>query len=92
MFPVFTWHGVDQIATQHHEPGPGSELVNGLHRLFGELNLLGPFVPPTVAVAVPPSLHQPELGVCSLDEAEWSCPLVLHIWEKEDRYPGYYKS
>ncbi len=83
MSSVPTWHGMDQVATQHHEPRPGSELVYGLHSLLGELNLLGPFVPSTNAVALLPGLHQPKLGVCGLDEAKWSRPLTFCIWNKK---------
>lgn len=72
-----TWHSVDQVPTQHHEPRLRSELVNGLQSLLSELHFLRPFVPAAIAVAVPPGLHQPELGVCSLDEEKWSGPFVL---------------
>lgn len=74
-----TWHGVDQVAAQHHESRPGSELVNGLHGLLSELHFLSPFFPPAVTVAVPPGLHKPKLGVCSLDEEKWPSPFVLCV-------------
>lgn len=74
-----TGHRMDQVATQHHELWPGSELVYGLHSLLGELHLLGPFLPSAITVAVPPSLHKPQLGVCGLDEAKWSPPVALCI-------------
>lgn len=76
---VPTWHGVDQVATQHHEPGPGPQLVHSLHGLLGKLHLLGPFLPATVAVAIPPGFHQPQLRVRSLDEAKGAGPLALRI-------------
>lgn len=76
---VSTWQSVDQVTTQHHEPGPGSEVVYSLHGLLGELHLLGPFVPVAVAVAVPPGFHQAQLRVRSLDEAKGSRPLTLRI-------------
>lgn len=83
MCSIHTGHGMDQVATQHHEPWPGSELVHCLHSLLGELNLLGPLVPSAITVALPPGLHQPELGVCGLDEVKWSRPLTLCIWSKK---------
>ena len=78
-----TRHRMDQVATQHHKLWPGSELVYGLHSLLGELHLLSPFLPSAIAVAVPPSLHKPQLGVCGLDEAKWSPPVALCIWNKK---------
>lgn len=77
---VPTWHGVDQVPTQHHEPGPGPEAVHGLHGLLGQLHLLRPFLPAAVAVSVPPGLHQAQLRVRSLDEAEGAGPLTLRVW------------
>ena len=87
MYSLPTWHGVDQVPTKHHKPRPGLELVNSLHSLLGEFNLLGPFVPSAVAVALPPNLHQPKLGVCSLDEAKWPRPLTLCIrYKKREKW------
>lgn len=80
-----TWHGVDQVTTQNHEPGPGLQPVDALHRLLGQLHLFVPFVAPAFGVAHPPGLHQPQLGVRRLDEAERSGPLLLCIWEKDQQ-------
>lgn len=76
---VPTWHGVDQVTTQHHEPGPGPQAVHSLHGLLGQLHLLGPFLLAAVAVAVPPGFHQPQLRVRRLDEAKGARPLTLVI-------------
>lgn len=85
MTDVPTWHGMDQVSAQHHESGPGSELVYSLHSLLGELHLLGPFLSVTVAVAIPPGFHQPQLRVRSLDEAKGSGPLTLGVWAEKKR-------
>lgn len=80
---------MDQVPTEDHEARPGAQFVDGLDSLPGELDLLCPFVPSTVAVSDPPCLHEAQLGVSRLDETEGAAPLFLSICAQKKGWGGW---
>lgn len=72
--PGCSWHGVDEVPTQNKEFGFGVQLVDGLHGLLSEADLLSPLITTIVTVPGGPGLHQSKLWICTLDEVEWALP------------------
>lgn len=76
---------MDQVSTQDQEARSGLQFIDCLDCLFCELDLLSPFIPSWITVTNPPSLHQAKLGIRCLDEVKGPVPLLLFIWEGQEK-------
>ena len=83
--PSLTWHGVDEVPTQNKEFGFGVQLVDGLHGLLSEADLLSPLITTIVTVPGGPGLHQSKLWICTLDEVEWALPFPFLFLKKKKK-------